>query len=77
MNHDPFESGKFGSLGTFKGAYYDDDSTEIGSDDLDAAPQRLRPSPLPDAQARWITILVVAPIAVIIVVAVALLISRF
>lgn len=77
MTPDPFRPGNLSSLGTFRGAYYDDDSTEIGSDDLSAPPKaRLRSRPL-DSQARWIAIIAVAPFAIALIIVLGLVMSRF
>ncbi|HUY41124.1 MAG TPA: hypothetical protein VMV82_06100 [Candidatus Dormibacteraeota bacterium] len=59
MSSDPFEPGNVSSLGTFRGAYYDDDATEIGSDDLSARP-RIQPCQQPqNASATWIAVVVI------------------
>jgi hypothetical protein len=73
MDDDPFETGNVSSLGTFKGAYYDDDATAIGSDDL-------TPSPTPamqtaDASTTWVAVLVGIPVAIVLIVLAGLLFS--
>jgi len=61
---DPFDSGNVSVLGTPKGAFYDDDATDIGSDDL-SAPPRIQPYQQPqDASATWIAVVVTVIVAI-------------